>query len=116
MQGLSGRPGRPGVVQLAVTVFVLIENSLVIDKFVRVITLLEVVVIACGVIVLVAFATPVATTVVERGPVVMISSTTEVLIWVETGVEVMLNVRVGVSVLVWGLPTVRYRSLTHAKG
>jgi hypothetical protein len=70
-QGLSGRPGRPGVLQVAVTVFVVTAKILVKETEVLVMILVDVVVVAGGVIVFCSFAVPLGRVMVESGPVVM---------------------------------------------
>jgi hypothetical protein len=71
LQGLSGWPGRPGVVQVAVTVCVVMAKNLVNEIDVFVMVLVDVVVVAGGVIVFLSFAVPLGSVTVESGPVVM---------------------------------------------
>jgi hypothetical protein len=104
------------VVQVAVIVEVVMAKTLVSEMEVFVMTLPDVIVTAAGVIVFVALAYPLGSMTVESGPVVMTFEKTLVVVAVWTGVDVMLNVTVGVMVVVLGVPTVRYRSLCHAKG
>jgi hypothetical protein len=68
---LSGWPGRPGVVQVAVTVCVVMAKTLVNEIDVFVMVLVDVVVVAGGVIVFLSFAVPLGSVTVESGPVVM---------------------------------------------
>jgi len=107
LHGLSGRPGRPGVVQVAVTVFVVTAKLVVIENFVLVKILFDVVVTGFGVTVFVFLAVPLGRVIVERGPVVETSVNVVVVVSVDRGVEVILNVTVGVYVEVVGVPTVR---------
>lgn len=107
LQGLSGRPGLPGVVQVAVAVFVVTAKSWVTESLVLVMVLVEVVVVAGGVMVLVFFAVPLGSVTVDKGPTVMVSVSVDVAVRVSVGVEVMLKDSVGVSVVVTGAPTVR---------
>jgi hypothetical protein len=73
-------------VQVAVTVFVVTAYTWVKERGVLVMTLVDVVVIAGGVIVLVLRAVPLATVTVDRGPVVIILVEVEVVVCVSTGV------------------------------
>jgi hypothetical protein len=107
LQGLSGWPGRPGVVQVAVMVWVVTPNTFVNDNEVFVMTLVDVVVVGGGVTVLVFFAVPLGNVTVESGPVVMTLVNVVVVTSVLMGVEVILKVTVGVNVVVVGVPTVR---------
>jgi hypothetical protein len=107
MHGLSGWPGRAGRVHVAVTVSVMTVDTLVDDKDVLVMTLVDVVVIGTGVIVFVFFAVPLGSVTVESGPVVMTFVKVVVMVRVSTGVDVKLKVTVGVKVLVTGVPTVK---------
>jgi hypothetical protein len=107
LPGLSGRLGRPGVVQEAVVVCVMTANVLVREKNVLVMIFVEVVVVGGGVSVFVFFAVPLASVTVDRGPVVINSVKVVVVVCVSIGVEVMLKVTTGVKVVVTGVPTVR---------
>lgn len=78
-----------GVVQVAVTVFVVTVRSLVKVVRFRVKVLVLVVVTGFGVIVLVFFAVAEGMVVVEKGPVVEITVTTDVAVEVMTGVVVI---------------------------
>lgn len=73
LQGLSGLPVWAGLVQVASTVFVVTSKCLVVETFVRVCVLVEVVLTGLGVIVLVFLAVPLGMVIVENGPVVIVS-------------------------------------------
>jgi hypothetical protein len=91
-----------------------IAKTLVREIDVLVITLVEVVEIADGVTVF--SLVPDGRVTVDKDPIVMTFKDVDVVVWVSIGVDVRLKVTVGVKVVVMGDPTVRYKSLCHAKG